>query len=144
MFLDEIANTPLNVQEKILRAVEYGSFERVGGSRPVNVDVRMLGATNRNLKAMAERGGFHPDLLDRLSFEVLVLPPLRERAGDVMLLANHFASRMALDLGRPQTPEFGPRPRSCFWPIPARQCARIEKRGERAVYKSRGPGHRTI
>ena len=140
LFLDEIANTPLTVQEKILRAVEYGSFERVGGSKSVNVDVRMLGATNRNLKAMAEAGAFHPDLLDRLSFEVLVLPPLRERGNDIMLLANHFASRMALDLGRMDTPGFSPSARDSLmahsWPGNVRELKNVV---ERAVYKSLNP-----
>src|SRR6185503_3456394 len=85
LFLDEIGNIPLQVQEKILRAVEYGSFERVGASQAINVDVRIVGATNADLRAKAARGEFMPDLLDRLSFDVLVLPPLRERPEDIGL-----------------------------------------------------------
>ncbi len=100
LFLDEIGTIPMEAQEKILRVVEYGSFERVGGSRPIDVDVRIIGATNADLTAMAERGEFKSDLLDRLSFEVLFLPPLRYRKGDVMLLSNHFAARMAYELGK--------------------------------------------
>jgi len=73
LFLDEIGNIPMETQEKILRAVEYGTFERVGSSQPVEVDVRIVGATNADLLAMSERGRFKKDLLDRLSFEVLYL-----------------------------------------------------------------------
>ncbi len=105
-FLDEIGSAPLGVQEKILRVVEYGKFERVGSSIPVAVEVRIIGATNVDLVALAREGRFKKDLLDRLSFEVLTLPPLRERKGDVTLLANHFARRMAFELGREAIPEF--------------------------------------
>lgn len=86
--------------------VEYGSFERVGSSRPIEVDVRIVGATNVNLSVMAERKDFKRDLLDRLSFEVLFLPPLRYRGEDIMLLANHFATRMSFELGRSAIPSF--------------------------------------
>ena len=108
LFLDEIGNIPLTVQEKILRTVEYGSFERVGGSRPVEVDVRIVGATNADLPAMARAGRFKQDLLDRLSFEVLTLPPLRTRQGDALLLAEHFAQRMAAEMGWGGPPGFFP------------------------------------
>ena len=100
LFLDEIGSIPMEAQEKILRVVEYGVFERVGSFKSVDVDVRIIGATNMDLSAMAEREDFKRDLLDRLSFEVLFLPPLRFRGEDVMLLANHFAGRMAYELGR--------------------------------------------
>ncbi len=106
LFLDEIGSIPLEAQEKILRVVEYGSFERVGSSRPVEVDVRIVGATNVDLAAMAERKDFKRDLLDRLSFEVLFLPPLRYREEDIMLLASHFATRMSFELGRHEIPTF--------------------------------------
>ncbi len=108
LFLDEIGAIPMEVQEKILRVVEYGSFERVGGTKPIEVDARIIGATNADLPRLAEQGRFKRDLLDRLSFEVLFLPPLRERVGDVLLLANHFALRMAYELGWEGTPEFSP------------------------------------
>ena len=82
LFLDEIGQMPMPVQEKILRVVEYGSFERVGASEPVRVDVRLIGATNADLPAMVADGKFKPDLLDRLSFEVLFSPgPARTRGG---------------------------------------------------------------
>ncbi len=106
LFLDELAQVPLEVQEKILRVVEYGAFERVGGSSPIHVDVRIVGATNADLPARAAQGKFMRDLLDRLSFEVLYVPPLRERHEDIPLLAEHFARRMAVELGRKEVPEF--------------------------------------
>ena len=106
LFLDEIGSIPMEAQEKILRVVEYGSFERVGSSAPIEVDVRIVGATNADLVAMAEREDFKRDLLDRLSFEVLFLPPLRVRGEDIMLLANHFATRIAYELDRQEMPVF--------------------------------------
>lgn len=106
LFLDEISLIPVETQEKILRVVEYGAFERVGGTRPVQVDVRIIGATNTDLAQEVTQGRFKRDLLDRLSFEVLFLPPLRERQEDILLLANYFASRMAFELGREEIPEF--------------------------------------
>lgn len=108
LFLDEIGSIPMEAQEKILRVVEYGSFERVGSSLPVEVDVRIVGATNVDLAVLAERRDFKRDLLDRLSFEVLFLPPLRYRGEDIMLLANHFATRMSYELGRSGIPVFTP------------------------------------
>ncbi|MBU1568089.1 MAG: phage shock protein operon transcriptional activator [Proteobacteria bacterium] len=106
LFLDEIGSIPMEAQEKILRVVEYGAFERVGSSVPVEVDVRIVGATNVDLSVLAEREDFKKDLLDRLSFEVLFLPPLRYRGEDIMLLANHFATRMSYELGRSGIPVF--------------------------------------
>jgi psp operon transcriptional activator len=103
-FLDEIGNIPMEVQEKILRVVEYGTFERVGSSESLEVDVRIIAATNADLMSLAAEGTFKQDLLDRLSFEVLFLPALRERKGDILLLANHFAVRMAFELGREEIP----------------------------------------
>lgn len=108
LFLDEIGSIPMEAQEKILRVVEYGAFERVGSSLPVEVDVRIVGATNADLSVMAEREDFKKDLLDRLSFEVLFLPPLRYRGEDIMLLADHFATRMSYELGRTGIPVFTP------------------------------------
>jgi len=98
LFLDEIGTIPMQAQEKILRVVEYLFFERVGSSKQVEVDVRIICATNADLIDMARRGTFKQDLLDRLSFEVLFLPPLRSRGEDVMLLARHFGSRMLYEL----------------------------------------------
>ncbi|MDH4012173.1 MAG: sigma 54-interacting transcriptional regulator, partial [Desulfobacterales bacterium] len=93
LFLDEIGSIPLEVQEKILRVVEYNVFERVGSSESIEVDVRIIAATNADLNDLARQNRFKRDLLDRLSFEVLFLPPLRERKEDIALLAGHFAGR---------------------------------------------------
>jgi psp operon transcriptional activator len=100
LFLDEIATASLAVQEKILRVIEYGSFERVGGNEVHHVDVRVIAATNVDLPARAESGGFRSDLLDRLAFDVVTIPPLRERAEDIPLLAEHFGRGMTRELGR--------------------------------------------
>jgi psp operon transcriptional activator len=140
LFLDEIGVLPLEVQEKILRVVEYGTFERVGGSQPVSADVRIIGATNADLPGLAEKGRFKRDLLDRLSFEVLRLPPLRLRKDDILLLADHFAARMAHELGREETPEFSEEARTSLedydWPGNVRELKNVV---ERAVYRADGP-----
>lgn len=139
LFLDELANIPVPVQEKILRVVEYGTFERVGGSEMVRVDVRIVGATNADLIERVERGGFMHDLLDRLSFEVLYLPPLRDRKEDILILANHFAARMAYELGRSETPEFSERVIAELEAHPWRGNVRELKNViERAVYQAEG------
>ena len=100
LFLDELSSTSSGVQEKILRVIEYGEFERVGGSETVRTNVRIIGATNEDLPGLADRGKFRSDLLDRLAFDVITLPPLRERPGDILTLANHFAVKMAAELGK--------------------------------------------
>lgn len=79
-------------------------MERLGGTTPLEVDVRIVAATNADLVTLAAQGRFKPDLLDRLAFEVLRVPPLRERHGDAVLLAEHFAARMAVELGRSEPP----------------------------------------
>lgn len=98
LFLDEIANTSGLIQEKLLRVVEYGEFERVGGSRTITTDVRLVAATNEDLPTLAASGQFRADLLDRLAFDVITLPPLRERLDDILMLAEHFAINMAREL----------------------------------------------
>lgn len=144
-FLDEIGNIPLQAQEKILRVVEYSSFERVGSSKPIEVDVRIIAATNLDLSIKAEQGHFMKDLLDRLSFEVLYLPPLRKRKGDIELLANHFAARMAFELGREQIPWFTKGALTALeaysWPGNIRE---LKNTVERAVYQSNSPVINTI
>lgn len=99
LFLDELSSTSSGVQEKILRVIEYGEFERVGGGDTIRTNVRIIGATNEDLPKLAKQGKFRPDLLDRLAFDVITLPPLRQRPGDILNLANHFAVRMAGELG---------------------------------------------
>lgn len=139
LFLDEIGAIPLEVQEKILRVVEYGAFERVGSTAPIEVDVRIVGATHADLPRMAREGKFKQDLLDRLAFEVLHLPPLRERREDIPLLARHFAGRMALELGRQDMPEFMPDAIQALeryaWPGNIRELKNVV---ERAVYRTEG------
>jgi len=99
LFLDEIAAASLRVQEKLLRVIEYQEFERLGGDRTLRADVRVIGATHANLPAEADAGRFRHDLLDRLAFDVVHVPPLRERSDDMALLAEHFAGGMARELG---------------------------------------------
>ena len=137
LFLDEIGHIPLEAQAKILRVVEYGSFERVGSSHPIAINVRIIGATNADLRALAAQGRFRADLLDRLSFEVLFLPPLRERHEDIFLLTNHFAARMAFELGQEQVPQFSDTARTVLdnypWPGNVRELKNVV---ERAVYRA--------
>ena len=137
LFLDEIGNIPMEVQEKILRVVEYSTFERVGSSDSIEVDVRIIAATNADIQALAARDMFKEDLLDRLSFEVLVVPPLRERDEDIMLLANYFASRMAVELEREEIPRFSPEAVRALeahqWPGNVRELKNVV---ERAVYRT--------
>jgi len=139
LFLDEIAQMPMSLQEKILRVVEYGSFERVGGSTTITVDVRLVGATNANLMDLADQGKFKRDLLDRVSFEVLFVPPVRIRQGDIELLANHFASQMASEIGLAKTLRFSARAlqalRNYGWPGNVRELRNVV---ERAVYRAEG------
>lgn len=101
LFLDELATTSARVQEKLLRVIEYGEFERVGGAKALKVDVRLVCATNEDLPALADKGQFRHDLLDRLAFDVITLPPLRERREDILMLAEHFAHGMTRELGYP-------------------------------------------
>ncbi len=106
LFLDELANTSMNMQEKLLRVIEYGEIERLGGSKPLTVDVRLVGATNIDLPQFAADGKFREDLLDRLAFAVITLPPLRERREDIPVLARAFAISMVKELGREYFPGF--------------------------------------
>jgi psp operon transcriptional activator len=140
LFLDEIANTSLAVQERLLRVVEYGAFERVGGSATVQVDVRLIGATHVDLPAAAAAGRFRHDLLDRLAFDVLTVPPLRARREDVTLLAGHFGRAMAHDLGWPGFPGFAREAEAALlahaWPGNVRELKNVV---ERAVYRAQPP-----
>ncbi|HNR76711.1 MAG TPA: phage shock protein operon transcriptional activator [Parvularculaceae bacterium] len=99
LFLDEIASASLRIQEKLLRVIEYGEYERVGGSETLVADVRVIAAANADLPAMARAGKFRSDLLDRLAFDVINAPPLRARREDIPVLAAHFASGMAREMG---------------------------------------------
>ena len=139
MFLDELASTSDRVQEKVLRVVEYGELERVGGNDTIHTDVRIIGATNEDLPALAKQGKFRPDLLDRLAFDVITLPPLRERQEDIMPLAEHFAVKMSSELGLDLFQGFSESARDLlldyYWPGNVRELKNVV---ERAVYSSFG------
>ena len=136
LFLDELASMSLRLQEKLLRVVEYGEFERVGSSETQKIDVRLLGAANVDLPALARAGKFREDLLDRLSFDVITVPPLREREEDILLLAQKFAEGMANELGREYFAGFSPaaeRQMQVYgWPGNVRELRNVV---ERAVYR---------
>jgi psp operon transcriptional activator len=135
LFLDELASTSDRVQEKILRVIEYGELERVGGNETVQTNVRIIGATNEDLPAMVEKGKFRADLLDRLAFDVITLPPLRERPDDIMPLAEHFAVKMSGELGLKLFSGFSAESRQQLldysWPGNVRELKNVV---ERAVY----------
>ncbi|MFT6896984.1 MAG: psp operon transcriptional activator [Paraglaciecola sp.] len=140
LFLDELANTSGMIQEKLLRVIEYGEFERVGGSKSVKVDIRLVAATNEDLPALAESGEFRPDLLDRLAFDVITLPPLRERRDDIMMLAENFAINMARELEMDLFSGFTEKAKRTLldhpWPGNVRELKNVV---ERAVYRSNNP-----
>lgn len=136
LFLDELATLSQGAQERLLRAVEYGEVTRIGSSRAIRVDARIVAATNEHLPALVEKGRFRADLLDRLCFEVINLPPLRVREGDIPVLADHFARRMAAELGWPRWPGFGKHAAEQLetydWPGNVRELRNVV---ERAVYR---------
>ena len=136
LFLDELATMSMGAQERLLRAVEYGEVTRVGSSRPIRVDVRIVAATNEHLPALVEENRFRADLLDRLSFEVITLPPLRAREGDIEVLATYFGQRMATVLDCEEWPGFGPRALAAMegydWPGYVRELRNVI---ERAIYR---------
>jgi transcriptional regulator with GAF, ATPase, and Fis domain len=98
MFLDEIGELPLAVQGKLLRAIEEKSIDRIGGRAPVAVDVRVVAATNKDLRAAVDQGEFRGDLFFRLAVFPIEIPPLRERGDDVILLARHFAAEIGKEM----------------------------------------------
>jgi psp operon transcriptional activator len=140
LFLDELATMSMGAQERLLRAVEYGEVTRVGASRPIRVDVRIVAATNEHLPALVDDNRFRADLLDRLSFEVITLPPLRAREGDIEVLATYFGQRMAAVLGWDEWPGFGPRALAAMeghdWPGNVRELRNVI---ERAIYRWADP-----
>ena len=140
LFLDELATTSKLVQEKILRVIEYGEFERLGGSKTIRASVRLVAATNEDLPTLADRGLFRRDLLDRLAFDVITLPPLRQRPDDIALLAEHFAINMATELGQTLFPGFTDRARDALlnhdWPGNVRELKNVV---ERCVYRNPDP-----
>ncbi|MBP6843479.1 MAG: sigma 54-dependent Fis family transcriptional regulator [Kofleriaceae bacterium] len=138
LFLDEIGEMPLALQTKLLRVLEERRFERVGGTRSVAVDVRLIAATNRDLPELARRGLFREDLYYRLSVIHAIVPPLRERADDIPLLAEHFLTRMRQQVGR-RVRGFRPEAMAALvahpWPGNVRE---LRNAIERAVVLGRG------
>ena len=134
LFLDELANTSGLIQEKLLRVVEYGEFERVGGSKSVKTDVRLIAATNE------DAGEFRADLLDRLAFDVITIPPLRERREDIMMLAENFAINMAREMEMELFSGFTEKAKRTLldydWPGNIRELKNVV---ERAVYRTNNP-----
>ena len=140
LFLDELATIPLRMQDKILRVIEYGEYERVGGSKTLNADARIVGATNKDLNSLAKDGFFRADLLDRLAFDVITAPPLRARREDILLLAEYFAVNMTSELGRSLFAGFSGEAEKLLleysWPGNVRE---LKNTIERSVYKADPP-----
>ena len=136
LVLDELGTIPLRMQEKILRVIEYGEIQRVGGSETVATDVRIVGVTNDNLPRLAMTGRFRPDLLDRLAFDVIHVPPLRARPEDIPTLAYHFAVKITSELKRPVFAGFGSAAAAALqgytWPGNVRE---LKNAVERSVYR---------
>lgn len=141
LFLDEIASAGLRIQEKLLRVIEYGEYERVGGGETRRADVRILAAANVDLPAMAAAGRFRADLLDRLAFDVIATPPLRTRRDDIPVLAAHFASGLAGEIGAPFD-GFSAGAMAQFlnhaWPGNVRE---LKNAAERSLYRWIAAGH---
>jgi len=139
LFLDELATLSSPAQDRLLRAIEYGEVTRIGSSRPLTVDVRIVAATNEHLPKLVEEGRFRADLLDRLSFEVVTLPPLRHRESDIAILADHFGRRMALIIEWESWPGFSDaameKLQAYPWPGNVRELRNVV---ERAVYRWSG------
>ena len=140
LFLDELATLSAAAQERLLRAVEYGEVTRIGSNQVITIDVRIVAATNEHLPALVEAGRFRADLLDRLSFEVITLPPLRAREGDVAVLADYFGRRMAAELEWLEWPGFSTDALEVLegydWPGNVRELRNVV---ERAVYRWGNP-----
>ena len=137
LVLDELATISLRMQEKILRVIEYGELQRVGGSETLQVDVRIVGSTNSDLRALAADGRFRDDLLDRLAFDVITVPPLRERTEDILPLSYAFALNMVSELKQQYFPGFSAQASSSLlaydWPGNVRE---LKNAVERSVYRS--------
>ncbi|BBA37329.1 Nif-specific regulatory protein NifA [Methylocaldum marinum] len=143
LFLDEIGDVSPNFQVKLLRVLQEREFERVGGNRPIQVDVRLIVATNRNLEEAVLKGEFRADLYFRINVISILLPPLRERRDDIFLLADHFLERFNRTNQRQLTlsPEAKQILAECYWPGNVRE---LENCVERTAAMSRGKAIRDI
>jgi transcriptional regulator with GAF, ATPase, and Fis domain len=139
IFLDEIGELTLDAQVKLLRVLQDREIERLGGSQPIQVDVRVIAATHRDLPAMVREGRFREDLFFRLDVVPIRLPPLRERKEDIPALAHHFVARIARETGLASQPILAPgsleRLASYGWPGNVRE---LENVVERELILSRG------
>lgn len=137
LVLDELGAIPLRMQENILRVIEYGEFQRVGGSETLTTDVRIVGATNQDLPALVTAGRFRADLLDRLAFDVIHVPPIRERPEDIAKLAYHFAVNITSELRRPLFAGFSSQAEAALlrhnWPGNVRE---LKNAVERSIYRA--------
>ncbi|MGH7225797.1 MAG: sigma-54-dependent transcriptional regulator, partial [Gemmataceae bacterium] len=138
LFLDEVGDIPATMQAKLLRVLQERRFERVGGTTSIEVNVRVIAATNRNLTSLVKKGKFREDLYYRLNVVKIDLPPLRERPEDIPLLATHFAGKHARVGDRPPTfaPEAMEKLLNHKWPGNIRE---LENAVERACVTARGP-----
>ncbi len=139
LFLDEVGDLPLDLQGKLLRAVQEQEVVKVGASRPLKVDARIIAATNRDLEGMVARGEFRQDLFYRLNVVRITLPPLRHRRGDIPLLVRHFLKRYAARMDLPEPPAVGPEVLEALgrhdWPGNVRE---LENAVHRAVVLAEG------
>ncbi|MBF8269429.1 MAG: phage shock protein operon transcriptional activator [Gammaproteobacteria bacterium] len=142
LFLDEVGTMSSRVQEKVLRLIEYGEFERLGGQQTLQTDVRVVAATNIDLRQLADANQFRKDLLDRLNFDVIHVPPLRYRLEDIPELAQHFAVQMCRELGWDYFPGFTEAAMQSLyshtWPGNIRELKNVI---ERSVYRWTEPSH---
>ena len=143
LVLDELATISLRMQEKILRVIEYGELQRVGGSETIQVDVRIIGATNADLRALAAEGLFRDDLLDRLAFDVITIPPLRDRPDDILPLAHTFAINMVSEMKQKYFAGFSSLVSSSLlkhdWPGKVRE---LKNAIERSIYRAEEAGQK--
>ena len=138
IFLDEIGELPLDLQSKLLRVVQEGEFERLGGTKTIKVDVRILAATNRNLKMEVERGAFREDLWYRLNVFPITVPPLRQRKEDIPRMVEHFANGFSKKIGKEITsisPSTLMKLHDYGWPGNVRELANVI---ERAIINTHG------
>src|SRR5271166_3694473 len=139
LFLDEIGELPLAIQSKLLRVLEEKRFERVGGTQQIDVNVRILTATNKDLRAAVAEKSFREDLYFRISAVPITIPPLRDRGDDVLLLAEHFLERFKREFRKPAlelTEDARARLRTYSWPGNVRE---LQNAIERAAILTNGP-----